>query len=78
MIEAHVGIMRPPKFDPTETYPVLLDVYGGPNSYINSLETPWDFLVYLCSTRQLVSQNVTTMIPGEQSEVSHSSRERKR
>ncbi|CAJ0934045.1 unnamed protein product, partial [Mesorhabditis belari] len=53
-IEAHVGIMRPPKFDPTETYPVLLDVYGGPNSYINSLETPWDFLVYLCSTRQMI------------------------
>ncbi|CAJ0583236.1 unnamed protein product, partial [Mesorhabditis spiculigera] len=53
-IEAHVGIMRPPKFDETANHPVLLDVYGGPNSYINSLETPWDFLVYLCSTRQMI------------------------
>lgn len=53
-IVAHIGIMKPPKFDNYKTYPVLLNVYGGPNSYMNSLETPWDFLVYLCTSRQVV------------------------
>ncbi|GMT06188.1 hypothetical protein PENTCL1PPCAC_28362, partial [Pristionchus entomophagus] len=53
-VDAHVGLMMPPRLDPNQKYPLLLDVYGGPSTYMNILETPWDFLIYLCSSQQMI------------------------
>uniref|UniRef100_A0A0K0D3R2 Peptidase_S9 domain-containing protein n=1 Tax=Angiostrongylus cantonensis TaxID=6313 RepID=A0A0K0D3R2_ANGCA len=47
--EAHVGIMKPPMFDPTMKYPLLVDVYGGPNSFRVRRVTPNPNMIYFSS-----------------------------
>ncbi|VDM61692.1 unnamed protein product [Angiostrongylus costaricensis] len=47
--KAHVGIMKPPMFDPTMKYPLLVDVYGGPNSCRVRRVTPNSNMIYFCS-----------------------------
>ncbi|EYC37400.1 hypothetical protein Y032_0794g2388 [Ancylostoma ceylanicum] len=48
--EVHIGIMKPPKFDPTLKYPLLVDVYGGPNSCKVRQSTPNPNMIHFCST----------------------------
>lgn len=38
--DAHVQMMLPPNFDPTIKYPILLSIYGGPNSNSVWKKTP--------------------------------------
>ncbi|VDL70765.1 unnamed protein product [Nippostrongylus brasiliensis] len=45
----HVGIMKPPKFDLTFKYPVIVDVYGGPNSCRVRRSTPNPNVIHFCS-----------------------------
>ncbi|WKY15626.1 hypothetical protein Q1695_000815 [Nippostrongylus brasiliensis] len=47
--DVHVGIMKPPKFDLTFKYPVIVDVYGGPNSCRVRRSTPNPNVIHFCS-----------------------------
>jgi dipeptidyl aminopeptidase/acylaminoacyl peptidase len=47
-------MIRPPLLRENVEYPVLLYVYGGPNTNLIKAETPWDFMTYLASNRQYV------------------------
>ncbi|KJH43702.1 hypothetical protein DICVIV_10281 [Dictyocaulus viviparus] len=47
--EAHIGIMKPPKFNPLIKYPLLVDVYGGPNSCRVRRVTPNPNMIHYCS-----------------------------
>ncbi|CAJ0609250.1 unnamed protein product, partial [Cylicocyclus nassatus] len=47
--EVHVGMMKPPMFDPNLTYPMLVDVYGGPNSCKVRRSTPTPNMIHFCS-----------------------------
>ncbi|KAK6766849.1 hypothetical protein RB195_026243 [Necator americanus] len=48
--EVHIGMMKPPKFDPNLKYPLLIDVYGGPNSCKVRRATPNPNMIHFCST----------------------------
>ncbi|KHJ80156.1 peptidase, S9A/B/C family, catalytic domain protein, partial [Oesophagostomum dentatum] len=47
--EVHIAIMKPPKFDPSLKYPILVDVYGGPNSCKVWRSTPTPNMIHFCS-----------------------------
>ncbi|PIO76363.1 peptidase, S9A/B/C family, catalytic domain protein [Teladorsagia circumcincta] len=47
--EVHIGLMKPPKFDPSLKYPMLVDVYGGPNSCRIRRSTPNPNMIHFCS-----------------------------
>ncbi|KAK5970600.1 Dipeptidyl peptidase family member 2 [Trichostrongylus colubriformis] len=47
--EVHIGLMKPPKFNPTLKYALLVDVYGGPNSCRVRRSTPNPNMIHFCS-----------------------------
>ncbi|PAV57701.1 hypothetical protein WR25_23313 isoform F [Diploscapter pachys] len=52
--EAEVRIMKPPHFNKDDKYPVLVEVYGGPNSNRVQRSAPSPQLLSLCSSYGIV------------------------
>ncbi|XGW32456.1 hypothetical protein V3C99_017195 [Haemonchus contortus] len=52
--EVHIGLMKPPKFDPSLKYPMLVDVYGGPNSCRIRRSTPNPNMIHFCSSLEVI------------------------
>uniref|UniRef100_A0A7E4W556 Dipeptidyl aminopeptidase-like protein 6 n=1 Tax=Panagrellus redivivus TaxID=6233 RepID=A0A7E4W556_PANRE len=57
-IDAQVRFVLPPNFNAKYTYPVLLNIYAGPNTAGVVDDTPSDILTYLASVRQYIIVNI--------------------
>uniref|UniRef100_A0AC34FB37 Uncharacterized protein n=1 Tax=Panagrolaimus sp. ES5 TaxID=591445 RepID=A0AC34FB37_9BILA len=53
-IDANVRLILPPNFNSKYTYPVILHLYAGPNTFMVSNTTPMPLMTYLASIRQYI------------------------
>ncbi|CAB3399981.1 unnamed protein product [Caenorhabditis bovis] len=57
-VEAHYMIMKPPRVEEGSKLPLILDLYGGPNSKKVRKSTPSPHFIQICSQYEVVVVNI--------------------